>query len=117
MSGRQFGIGRWARLALVLVFFGVLGGWRPEPAEAAAVAFKVGSFTKSTTTGNQVVAHGLGTTPKLLLVWTNANTNESFASPYRFTFGATDGTTPDPGACAARTTSAPPIPPAVTAIT
>jgi len=62
---------------------------------AQASAFKVGSFTKSTgaAPASQTVAHGLGTTPKVIIFWTNGKTNESFSSSFLFGFGAMDGTT------------------------
>ncbi|NIN69482.1 MAG: hypothetical protein GTO63_33320, partial [Anaerolineae bacterium] len=41
----------------------------------------------------QTVAHGLGTTPKALILWTNGKTNESFSASYLFGLGFTDGTT------------------------
>jgi hypothetical protein len=61
--------------------------------EAQAQSFKVGSFAKSTTTPgpvSQTVAHGLGETPKALILWTNAKTNEAFSASFQFGFGVTD---------------------------
>ncbi|CAB1057424.1 Beta-galactosidase (EC [Olavius sp. associated proteobacterium Delta 1] len=57
--------------------------------------FKVGSFTKSTggAPASQNVAHGLGETPKALILWTSAKTSESLSADYRFAMGVTDGTT------------------------
>jgi hypothetical protein len=58
---------------------------------------KVGSFTKPVTTGTytQVIAHGLGETPKALIVWSNGRSGytEAFSSWHLFSFGVTDGTT------------------------
>ncbi len=64
-------------------------------AKADASAFKVGSFTKSTgaAPASQTVAHGLGTTPKAIIFWTNGKTNESFSASFLFGFGVMDGTT------------------------
>jgi hypothetical protein len=59
---------------------------------ADAGIIKTGSFAKSTTTGNQVVAHGLGLTPKALIFWTTGRNNESFGTSFHYSFGATDGT-------------------------
>src|SRR5262245_48069900 len=62
---------------------------------AAADTCKVGSFTKSTAAapGSQPVAHGLGETPKALILWTDGKTNESFGAGFLLAFGMTDGTT------------------------
>ncbi len=59
--------------------------------------FKVGSFTKSTTTSglpvSQVITHSLGTTPKAIILWTDGQTNQTFTNAgYVFGFGMTDGT-------------------------
>ena len=62
----------------------------------AGSTFKVGSFTKSTNTSvpvSQAVAHGLGVTPKALILWTEGKTDESFGVSSLFGFGVTDGTT------------------------
>ncbi len=58
-------------------------------------AFATGSFAKSTGTApaSQTVAHGLGVTPKALILWTSGVTNTSFTSAYRLAYGMTDGTT------------------------
>jgi hypothetical protein len=66
----------------------------PDPARAASIS--VGSFTKSTGTApvQQNVAHGLGETPKALILWSAARTSSgSFTSNARFSVGMTDGTT------------------------
>jgi hypothetical protein len=58
--------------------------------------FKVGSFTKSTgaAPASQVIAHGLGSTPKAIIFWTDGQTNETFnAASYLYGFGMTDGAT------------------------
>jgi hypothetical protein len=60
---------------------------------AEAGIIKQGSFTKSTTTGNQVIAHNLGTTPKAMIFWTTGRNNEAFGTSFHYSFGATDGTT------------------------
>jgi hypothetical protein len=56
-------------------------------------AYKVGNFTKSTSTGNQVIAHNLGTTPKAIILWTAGNSTGSPTSHYHFAQGFSDGTT------------------------
>ncbi len=62
----------------------------------AGSTFKVGSFAKSTNTSvpvSQAVAHGLGVTPKALILWTEGKTGESFGVSSLFGFGVTDGST------------------------
>ena len=63
------------------------------PTSAYAASYKVGSFTKSTATGSQVIAHGLGVAPSAIIFWTEARTSTTFAVNFRFGFGMTDGTT------------------------
>ena len=72
---------------------GVLLG-SPGPIQAGS-SFKVGSFTKTTAgaPASQVVAHGLGETPKALILWTDGQQDELFDTEFRFAFGMTDGTT------------------------
>ena len=62
---------------------------------ASAQTIKVGSFVKSAGGAPvaQVVPHGLGQTPKALILWTDGKTDESFATNFRYAFGMTDGTT------------------------
>lgn len=60
---------------------------------AEAGIIKTGSFAKATTTGNQVIAHGLATTPKAMIFWTTGRNNEAFGTSFHYSFGATDGTT------------------------
>jgi hypothetical protein len=57
--------------------------------------FAVGSFAKTTAAApvTQVVAHGLGQTPKALILWTAGKTNETLGGAYFYGFGMTDGTT------------------------
>ena len=63
--------------------------------------FVVGTFTKNTTSAancvsgcpTNVVAHGLGFTPKALILWTTGKINETAAASYHFGFGVSDGTT------------------------
>lgn len=62
-------------------------------APAYAGTCKVGSFTKRTTTGTQVVAHGLGGLPKALILWTSGRTDETLSASYHFALGMSDGTT------------------------
>ncbi|HEY7160728.1 MAG TPA: hypothetical protein VH815_05680, partial [Acidobacteriota bacterium] len=60
---------------------------------AEAGIIKTGSFTKATANGNQVLAHGLGTTPKAVIFWSTGRNNEAFGTSFHYAFGATDGTT------------------------
>src|SRR5262245_45432834 len=55
----------------------------------------VGSFAKSTAAApvSQVVAHGLGETPKALILWTTGTTDENFAPSFHHALGFSDGTT------------------------
>jgi len=64
-------------------------------AQTSSAAFKVGSFTKATGTApaSQIITHGLGTTPKALILWTNGKTSEAFSSNFLYAFGMSDGTT------------------------
>ncbi len=58
--------------------------------------FKVGSFTKSVgaAPATQVIAHGLGSTPKAIILWTDGQVNQTFTNAsYLFGYGMTDGTT------------------------
>ncbi len=57
--------------------------------------FKVGSFTKSTAGAptTQTIAHGLGSVPKAIILWTDGRTNESMGTSFLYGFGMTDGTT------------------------
>ncbi|MFO1485862.1 MAG: GEVED domain-containing protein [Verrucomicrobiaceae bacterium] len=59
----------------------------------SSAAYKVGNFTKNTSTGNQVIAHNLGTTPKAIIIWTAGNTSGSPTAHYHFGQGFSDGTT------------------------
>jgi hypothetical protein len=54
---------------------------------------KVGSFAKATTTGTQVIAHGLGTAPKAVIVWAIGESNEDFRRSFHLSYGFSDGTT------------------------
>jgi hypothetical protein len=62
------------------------------PAGAHA-SFAVGNFTKITSGTTQNVAHGLGETPKAIILWTAGKTNANLDANYRFGFGFSDGTT------------------------
>ena len=57
---------------------------------AHSQTFKVGSFNKISTVTTQNVAHGLGETPKALILWTNGKTDENFGASFLFAFGITD---------------------------
>ena len=77
--------------AAALILFIVAALLHETPALAS---FSVGSFTKATGTApaSQTIAHGLGETPKALILWTDGKTSESFSSSFLFGFGVTDGT-------------------------
>ena len=66
--------------------------------------YKVGSFTKSVgvAPATQVIAHGLGQTPKALILWTDGNTGSAVTAGYDFAIGFTDGTTSGSAASASR---------------
>ena len=70
----------------VLLLLGLV--WLAGPAYGQT--FKVGSFLKPAASGSQVVPHGLGETPKALILWTNGKTNESFGADFNFGIGVTD---------------------------
>ena len=99
-----------ARIVQQLTFIAVLALvgflWLALPAHAQT--FKVGSFTKNTTTSGcpgsctNTVAHGLGETPKALILWIEGKTPESFGASSFFGFGITDGTTSPSASAASR---------------
>ena len=63
-------------------------------AEAASAVIKKGSFIKSTAVASQTVAHGLGETPKAVILWTSGgSTDGAFRGGFRFGFGVSDGVT------------------------
>jgi hypothetical protein len=66
-----------------------------QVAPARAETIKAGSFVKTTAGApvTQAVPHGLGTTPKALILWTNGKTNASASGGAFYGFGASDGTT------------------------
>lgn len=77
----------------------------PVPGVAVGYGMRAGTFSRPTTTGNQIVTHNLGTTPKALIIYTSgmgpyfgrpsgpgATFNER-ASTANFATGFTDGTT------------------------
>jgi len=51
-----------------------------------------GSFTKRTTVGTDVISHSLGEAPKILILWTTAQTATGFDSNYILSIGFSDGT-------------------------
>ena len=83
----------WSPLGMGVLVVGMLLG-TPGPAQAGS-SFKVGSFTKTIAVApvSQVVAHGLGETPKALILWTNGKTDELIDSGFFFAFGVTDSPT------------------------
>ena len=60
---------------------------------ASAQAIRVGSFTKISAVGTQTVSHGLGQTPKALILWTDGKTGSTFSANFLYAFGMADGTT------------------------
>jgi hypothetical protein len=62
---------------------------------AQGQTYKVGSFTKSTGSApvNQAVPHGLGKTPKGIILWTLGKTDETMSASYLYGIGFTDGST------------------------
>ena len=80
-------------------------GW-PHPVSGQWT--KVGSFAKAAGAG-QTVAHGLGQTPKALILWTDGKTNETFSTDFLYAFGMTDGTTSKSVAMASRSSGAVPV--------
>jgi len=64
---------------------------------AGGTGFKVGSFLKATggAPASQSIAHGLGEVPKALILWTEAQRDESFSSASGITVhGASTGSAP-----------------------
>jgi len=51
-----------------------------------------GSFTKRTTTGTDVISHGMGDTPKILIFWTTAQTATGFDAHVLYSLGFSDVT-------------------------
>jgi hypothetical protein len=63
---------------------------------AAGDSFAVGTFTKSTNTSapvTQAVAHGLGETPKVLIIWSAGKTTSTLGANARLAFGMSDTST------------------------
>jgi hypothetical protein len=73
------------------ILLAVLGSSGLFPATASA-SFSVGNFTKSTSAApvTQNVAHGLGETPKAIIVWTDGKTSATLNADYRFGLGFSD---------------------------
>jgi hypothetical protein len=81
---------RGCRIVL-LASLALLAATRP----AAADSLSVGTFNKSTGTApvTQDVAHGLGETPKALIIWTMGKTSSTAGANARTGFGFSDTTT------------------------
>ena len=62
--------------------------------------FEVGSFTPQSTTGNQVINHSLGVTPKFIIVWCAGKAPGSFGATVFTCIGFSDGAA---NACVANT--------------
>ncbi|MGH9144342.1 MAG: C25 family cysteine peptidase [Vicinamibacterales bacterium] len=58
--------------------------------KAAVIGFEVGSFTKTTSAApaSQVIPHGLGQTPKAVILWTEAREDSTFSSTNAIAFRA-----------------------------
>ncbi|HMI86574.1 MAG TPA: hypothetical protein VK550_20915 [Polyangiaceae bacterium] len=65
----------------------------PDLPPPPGAVFAVGSFTKTTSTGNQVVTHTLGQLPKALILWTSGKTNETASAGFSFGIGVSDAST------------------------
>src|SRR5712671_443479 len=65
----------------------------PRPAHAQV--FKVGSFVKTTVTGNQAnIPHNLGVIPKAMIFWMSGPATSGTSTVHQFfSLGFTDGTT------------------------
>ena len=62
--------------------------------QAAVIGYATGSFIKFSAVTTQTIPHGLGQTPKAIILWTDGATNENFfAGGTRFGYGMSDGTT------------------------
>jgi hypothetical protein len=74
---------------------GLLLGSTTASGACDTAVFKVGTFTKSTAgaPASQAVPHGLGQTPKAVILWTAAVTNSSFTGSFIYAYGMSDGTT------------------------
>jgi hypothetical protein len=65
----------------------------PVPGTDPGFGIRVGTFTKATATGVQVVTHSLGTTPKALILYTSGATAlDTKANSQHFAVGFSDGT-------------------------
>jgi hypothetical protein len=64
---------------------------RPDlrPPAKSDVLFAVGSFVASG--GEQVITHGLGATPRALLIWTTGAPDEGVSRGWSFSIGVSDG--------------------------
>jgi len=49
-----------------------------------------GTFVKRTSTGTDVISHSLGETPKIIILWTTAQTSTGFATEYIYSMGFSD---------------------------
>lgn len=74
--------------------------YAPTPIPSASTSgfgVRVGTFTAPTADGTQTITHGLGATPKALLIFTTRQADElpsgGFSQNYRLSTGMTDGTT------------------------
>lgn len=60
--------------------------------EGSEAFFEVGSFTPQSTTGNQIINHSLGVTPKAIIIWATGKAPGSFGASIFRCFGFSDGT-------------------------
>lgn len=95
-ASRHHRFSHWQLILGIVAFLSLVLG-RGQPTWAGS-SFKVGNFTKITSTGNQVVSHNLGVTPKALILWTVRKSNDAFGESYHSALGFSDGTTQKAGA-------------------
>lgn len=58
-----------------------------QTCEGSPIVTEAGSFNKATSTGNQVINHGLGVTPKAIIIWMAGD----ISTARNFLFGFSDG--------------------------
>jgi hypothetical protein len=67
------------------------GNVMADGGSGSRAAFAVGSFVKSTTSGAQIVPHGLGRMPKALVLWTAGKPAAAPSADYNYALGVSDG--------------------------
>src|SRR5688572_17382422 len=61
-------------------------------ASGEPAVFEIGTFTKRTGVGTQVVSHSLGKTPRAMIAWTSGHPTQGFSTSTSFALGFTDQT-------------------------